>query len=198
MSPEDIEAFCKSIIDVEDPKLINQQLDKVSKEDLLGLTNRFLENPFLFEHALVAVLFRLFEDSQEFAGLLNNFFEKTYFDLAQEKLYKSLREGIIERQNQAFSLVKRMIHLGKHPGISSGILLSWIVRDMNEAEMFMIEGLSSKDSDVQRCSLVAFSSVMCSTEIHPKSQYFELLKEIISKHIARKYKSLGNLPSMCI
>jgi hypothetical protein len=158
--------------------LINQQLDNVSKEDLLDLTNEFLENPPQFKQAIVSALHRLFDDVPEFAELLNKSFERTYFDLAQETLYQPLREGAIKKQNQALSIVKRMVHMGEQPGISAGILLSWIVQEMNKAEKFMIEGLSSRDSDTQRCSLVAFSLVIRSTEIHEKDRYFEILKDI--------------------
>ncbi len=180
MKPEDIEAICKSIRDVEDPELINQQLDNVSKEDLLDLTKKFLQNPFLFKHATVYALHRLFEDTPEFAEVLNNFFEKTCSDYACGTLYEPLREKLSDKQCQVFSLLKRMMHLGNIQGIPSGILLSWIVQEMSEAEKFMVEGLGSKDSDVQRCSLVALQSVLCSSDIQEMRKYFEILKQIAS------------------
>lgn len=180
MKPEDISAFCKKLIDVEDPTLINQQLDKVSKGDLLDLTNKILENPFPFKQATVYALHRLFEDTPEFAELLNNFFEKTCPDYACVTLYEPLKEKLSKMQNQVFSLLKRMMHLGKIQGIPSGILLSWIVQEMSEAEKFMVEGLGSKDSAVQRCSLVALQSVLCSSDIQTKRKYFEILKQIAS------------------
>lgn len=177
MKSEDIEAICKSIMDINDPDLINQQLDKVPKEDLLDLTNKFLVNPFRFKQAIVSALYRLFDDTPEFAELFNNFFERTYFDFAQEKLYKPLREGIVKKQNQVFSLVKRMVHIGKHSGISAGILLSMIVQEMDEAEKFMIEGLKSRDTDLQRCSLIALNPIICNAGIQKKSEYFDTLKK---------------------
>ncbi len=180
MKPEDIEAFCKSIRDIEDIKLIHQQLDKISNEDLLDLTNRFLQNPFQFKQATVYALHRLFEDTPEFADILNNFFVKTCSDYACVTLYEPLKEKLSRMQNQVFSLLKRMMHLGKVQGIPSGILLSWIIQDMIEAEEFMVEGLSSKDSDVQRCSLVALQSVLCRSDIQEKGKYFETLKRIAS------------------
>ena len=178
MRSKDIDAFCKNIIDINDPNLINQQFDNVSKEDLLDLTNKFLEKHSQFKQAIVSALHRLFDDLPEFAELLNKSIERTYFDLAQETLYQPLREEAFKKQNQALYIVKRMVHMGEQPGISSGILLSWIIQEMNEAEKFMIEGLSSRDSDTQRCSLVAFSSVIGSTQIHEKNRYFEILKDI--------------------
>lgn len=174
MKSEDIDAICKSILDIKDPDLINQQLNKVSNEDLIDLTKKFLERPFQFKSVLASALNRLFDDTAEFAEMLNNFYEKTYLDLTP------LREGTIKKQKQVFSIVKRLIHIGKRPGISAGILLSWIVQEMDEAEDFMIEGLNSNDLDLQRCSLIALNAVICSAEVRDKSKYLELLKKITS------------------
>lgn len=174
MKSEDIDAICKSILDINDPDLINQQLDKVSNEDLVDLTNKFLERPFQFESVLTSALNRLFDDTAEFAEMFNNFYEKTYLDLTP------LREGTIKKQKQVFSLVKRLIHIGKRPGISAGILLSWIVQEMDEAENFMIEGLNSNDLDLQRCSLIALNSIISNADIQEKSEYFDILKKVTS------------------
>jgi len=174
MKSEDIDAICKSILDINNPDLINQQLDKISNEDLVDLTNKFLERPFQFKSVLTSALNRLFDDTVEFAEMFNNFYEKTYLDLTP------LREGTIEKQKQVFSLVKRLIHIGKPPGISAGILLSWIVQEMDEAEDFMIEGLNSNDLDLQRCSLIALNSIISNADIQDKSEYFEILKRVAS------------------
>ena len=174
MKSKDIDVICKSILDINDPDLINQQLDKVSNEDLVELTNKFLERPFQFKSVLTSALNRLFDDTVEFAEMFNNFYEKTYLDLTP------LREGTIKKQKQVFSLVKRLIHIGKRPGISAGILLSWIVQEMDEAEDFMIEGLNSNDLDLQRCSLIALNSIISNADIQDKSEYFEILKRVAS------------------
>lgn len=174
MKPEEIDAFCNSIKTIEDPYLINKSLDKVSNEDLVDLTNKFLESPFQFKSVLTSALNRLFDDTAEFAEMFNNFYEKTYLDLTP------LREGTIKKQKQVFSLVKRLIHIGKRPGISAGILLSWIVQEMYEAEDFMIEGLNSNDLDLQRCSLIALNSIISNADIQDKSKYFDILKKVTS------------------
>ena len=174
MKSEDIDAICKSILDINDPDLINQHLDKVSNEDLVDLTNKFLERAFQFKSVLTSALNRLFDDTAEFAEMFNNFYEKTYLDLTP------LREGTINKQKQVFSLVKRLIHIGKTPGISAGILLSWIVQEMDEAEDFMIEGLNSNDVDLQRCSLIAINSIISNADIQDKSEYFDILKKVTS------------------
>ena len=105
MKSEDIDTFCKVILGINDPDLIKQQLDEVSDEDLVELTNKFLEKPFQFKSVLTSVLNRLFDDTAEFAEMFNNFYEKTYLDLAP------LREGTINKQKQIFSLVKKLIHI---------------------------------------------------------------------------------------
>lgn len=174
MKSKDIDVICKSILDINDPNLINQHLDKVSNEDLVELTNKFLERPFQFKSVLTSALNRLFDDTAEFAEMFNNFYEKTYLDLTP------LREGTINKQKQVFSLVKRLIHIGKRPGISAGILLSWIVQEMDEAEDFMIEGLNSNDLDLQRCSLIALNSIISNVDIQEKSEYFDILKKVTS------------------
>jgi hypothetical protein len=190
MTPKEMEIFSKSILNANDPNYIYQQLNNISEEDLIDLANRFMQNPFNFKLALAVTLNRLFDDTPEFADLLNKYFEKTYFDLAKEILYEPLREEIIKQQNKTLSLVRRMVHLGESPGISAGILLSWIVKEMNEAERFMFEGLSSDNVNVQRCSLIAFSSIICNIEIHKKRKCLNLLKIIAPKI---KQENLYNL-----
>jgi len=96
MKSKDIDVICKSILDINDPDLINQQLDKVSNEDLVELTNKFLERPFQFKSVLTSALNRLFDDTAEFAEMFNNFYEKTYLDLTP------LREGTIKKQKQVY------------------------------------------------------------------------------------------------
>lgn len=174
MKSEDIDAFCKSILDINNPDLINLQLDEVSNEDLVELTKKFLEMPFQFKNVLTSALNRLFDDTAEFAEMFNKFYEVTYSDLTP------LREGTINKQKQVFSLVKRLIHIGKSPGILAGILLSWIVQEMDEAKDFMIEGLNSNDLDLQRCSLIALNSIMSNADIQDKSKYFDILKKVTS------------------
>ena len=174
MKSEDIDAFCKSIVDINDPDLINQQLDKVSDEDLIDLTNKFLERPYIFKSVLTSALNRLFDDTAEFAEMFNNFYNKTYLDLTP------LREGTIKKQKQVFSLVKRLINIEKHQGTLAGILLSWIVQEMDEAKDFMIEGLNSNDLDLQRYSLMALNSIISDADIQDKSEYFDILKKVAS------------------
>jgi len=174
MKSEDIDAICKSILDINDPDLINQHLDGVSNEDLVELTNKFLEMPFQFKSVLTSALNRLFDDTAEFAEMFNNFYEKTYLDLTP------LREGTINKQKQVFSLVKRLIHIEKGQGTLAGILLSWIVQEMDEAKDFMIEGLDSNDLDLQRYSLMALNSIISNADIQDKSEYFDILKKVAS------------------
>ncbi|CAG1022405.1 hypothetical protein DOJK_01650 [Patescibacteria group bacterium] len=174
MKSEDVDAICKIIVDINDPDLINQQLDKVSNEDMVDLTNKFLERPFQFKSVLILALNRLFDDTADFAEIFNNFYEKTYLDLTP------LREGTIKKQKQIFSLVKRLLHIGKPPGNSAGIFLSWVVQEMDEAENFMIEGLNSNDLDLQRCSLIALNSIISNADIQDKSKYFDILKNVTS------------------
>jgi len=174
MKSKDIDVIYKSILDINDPDLINQQLDKVSNEDLVELTNKFLERPFQFKSVLTSALNRLFDDTAEFAEMFNNFYEKTYLDLTP------LREGTINKQKQVFSLVKRLIHIEKGQGTLAGILLSWIVQEMDEAKDFMIEGLNSNDLDLQRYSLMALNSIISNADIQDKSEYFEILKRVAS------------------
>ena len=174
MKSKDIDVICKSILDINDPDLINQQLDKVSNEDLVELTNKFLERPFQFKSVLTSALNRLFDDTAEFAEMFNNFYEKTYLDLTP------LREGTINKQKQVFSLVKRLIHIEKGQGTLAGILLSWIVQEMDEAKDFMIEGLNSNDLYLQRYSLMALNSIISNADIQDKSEYFEMLKRVAS------------------
>ena len=174
MKSEDIDAFCKSILDINDPDLINLQLDEVSNEDLVELTKKFLERPFQFKNVLTSALNRLFDDTAEFAEMFNKFYEVTYSDLTP------LREGTIKKQKQVFSLVKRLIHIEKRQGTLAGILLSWIVQEMDEAKDFMIEGLNSNDLDLQRYSLMALNSIMSNSDIQDKSEYFDILKKVTS------------------
>ena len=134
MTPEDIEVFCKKISRTNDSNYINQQLTNFSEEDLIDLANGFRQQPFNFKLALAAILDKLFEDTREFADLLNKYFEKTCGDPVKGILHEPLREEIIKQQNKTLSLVKRMVHLGDCPGISAGILLSWIVEELDEAE----------------------------------------------------------------
>lgn len=96
MKSEDIDAICKSIRDINDSDLINQQLDKVSNEDLVDLTNKFLVRPFKFKSVLASALNRLFDDTAEFAEMFNNFYEKTHSDLTP------LHEGTIKKQKRSF------------------------------------------------------------------------------------------------
>ncbi len=174
MKSKDIDVICKSILDINDPDLINQQLDKVSNEDLVELTNKFLERPFQFKSVLTPALNRLFNDTAEFAEMLNNFYEKTHSDLTP------LREGTIKNPKQVFSIVKRLIHIEKGQGTLAGILLSWIVQEMDEAKDFMIEGLNSDDLDLQRYSLMALNSIISNADIQDKSEYFDILKKVAS------------------
>ncbi len=79
MRSKDIEAFCKS------------------------LKNKLLEKPqFLFKQAW-HMYYADYDDTQEFAELLNKFLERTYLD-------KPLREELIKKQNEVFSLVKRVAY----------------------------------------------------------------------------------------
>lgn len=183
MTPEDIEVFCKKISRTNDSNYINQQLTNFSEEDLIDLANGFRQQPFNFKLALAAILDKLFEDTREFADLLNKYFEKTCGDPAKGILHEPLREEIIKQQNKTLCLVKRMVHLGDRPGISAGILLSWIVEELDEAENFMVNGFTSENLDVNRCALVAFSAIICNSKKHVKRKYLDVLK-IISSDLA--------------
>ena len=178
MEPTEIDAFCKKILKNNACDYIDEQLDELSRNDLYDLANKFLESPFRFNYALISALNRLFDDTLEFVRTLSKFFENCP-DFACGPQYKHLiEEKAVEKPYQAFSLVKSMLHLGDTPGVSSGILLSWLVEEQEEAKDFMISGLYSEDIPSQRCSLVALNTLLHDTETRNQKKYLDLLKKI--------------------
>lgn len=175
MKTDEIAAIFENLKKIKDYDAINRLLDKVSEHELVNLTKKILEDTLLFDCAHVLVINRLFDDTHEFAKLLNEFFEKSNW--AGRALYKPLKEKVIENQKIAFSLIKKMMHMGDPPGVSSGILLAWLVEEMNDARKFMKDGIASEESDLQRCSLVALRSNICNPNTHENREYLDLLKE---------------------
>ena len=178
MEPTEIDAFCKKILKNNACDYIDEQLDELSRNDLYDLANKFLESSFRFNYALISALNRLFDDTPEFVRTLSKFFENCP-DFACGPKYKHLiEEKAVEKPYQAFSLVKSMLHLGDTPGVSAGILLSWLVEEQEEANDFMISGLYSEDIPSQRCSLVALNALLHDTETRNQKKYLDLLKKI--------------------
>ena len=178
MVPTEIDVFCKKILKDNDREYIDKQLDELSRNDLYDLANKILDTPFRFEnYALVSIVTRLFDDTPEFMKLLITFLEKTHPNFISEPLYKRLEEKVAKRSHQAFALVKSMAYLGNKPGVSSGYLLSLLVREMEEAKEFMIKSLSSNDVPVQRCSLMALHSLLYGFGKNNRN-YLNLLEKI--------------------
>ena len=178
MVPTEIDVFCKKILKDNAREYIDKQLDELSRNDLYDLANKILDTPFRFEsYALVSIVTRLFDDTPEFMKLLITFLEKTYPNFISEPLYKRLEEKVAKRSHQAFALVKSMAYLGNEPGVSSGYLLSLLVREMEEAKDFMIKSLSSNDVPVQRCSLMALHSLLYGFGKNNRN-YLNLLEKI--------------------
>lgn len=173
------EEFYKNLINEQNINLVDQRLNKFSKEELFNLAKSLLKKPFEFKTTLTYVLCILFEDSQEFAELLNTFLEMTFSE-------KPLSKDIVNQKIIMFSLVKKIVHIGKNPGRSAGIILSWIVQEMEDAKEFMILGLNSDDICLQKCSLIALNSTMYEDKIEYD---FGILKKV-SQNIGQENTSL--------
>lgn len=173
------EEFYKNLINEQNINLVDQRLNKFGKEELFNLAKSLLKKPFEFKTTLTYILCRLFEDSQEFAELLNTFLEMTFSE-------EPLSKDIVNHKIIMFSLVKKMVHIGKNPGRSAGIILSWIIQEMEDAKDFMILGLNSDDICLQKCSLIALNSIMHEDKIEYD---FGILKKV-SQNIGQENTGL--------
>lgn len=179
MSIDKIFEKCKHLRRDKDYDAIDRLLDDLSATGLVLLAKKSLKCPFDFKYALISVLTRLLDDTQEFAEVLNEFFEKTCIDMGRGVLYEPLKERIRENQLTALGLVERMMHMGDDHGLSSGILLSWLTGETSTAKECMRNGLFSEDPAVQRCSLIALRASIADPEIQNKQEYLDLLKKTV-------------------
>jgi len=177
MNSDEMIAYFKNISNKKSDE-IEKELEFFSKEELYAFANKILEDHYYNINKILLILIRkLYDSSDEFVDLFCRFLEAAesfYLDIFNSEIIKS---RVIEKKDVAFNFVKSMINMGNKKGTSAGILLSMIHDRMEEAEIFFIQGLESKNENLQRCSLVCLIHIMNSGN-YCIDKYLNILKTV--------------------
>ena len=136
------------------------------------IVEHMLDKPFQYEQGLVEAIQFLAEDSMAYANLLNKFFIKTRY--VHPRWYWGPIEAFFRNDpNLACSLSHKMLQLDTSDGLSSGMLLTWILPINEEGFRYVIDNLNSQDEKTRRCSAIAIGSVLFEKDFPGKDELLD-------------------------
>jgi hypothetical protein len=139
----------------------------------IKITRHMLDHPLRYERCLGKAIQLLVEDSMEYASLLNDVLNET--SVISSQAWESLKALFKSNPDIALSLSSRMLTLNTSNGISSGVILAWIMPINEDGFHQVIGGLTSADEKVRMSSITATGAVLSNDSFPRRAELLDAL-----------------------